>query len=153
MKALHSGLLILAGAVVLAGCTHTSEPGEDLIPIEEFDASRVEGEPVSDIARAEFDYELKMEDFSYSPNTIAGAPGMPLRIKLTNTQGMHDFVIPELGVASGVIQQGEDTIFEFTIPESAANKTYEFYCSIGNHREMGMVGTLLVAGPVPEIDN
>ena len=31
-----------------------------------------------------------------------------------------------------------------TIPEDAAGQSYEFYCSVGNHRQLGMVGTLTI---------
>ncbi|OGM22094.1 hypothetical protein A2961_04975 [Candidatus Woesebacteria bacterium RIFCSPLOWO2_01_FULL_39_21] len=54
---------------------------------------------------------------------------------------MHDFVIDELGVRTRIAQAGEMAEVEFGV-----NKTgeLEFYCSIGNHRDMGMVGTLII---------
>ena len=50
-------------------------------------------------------------------------------------------MIDDLKVNSGRVSDGQTKEFSFT-PEKAG--TYEFYCSVGNHREMGMKGILFV---------
>lgn len=80
-------------------------------------------------------------NFKYAPNNIVVKAGEKVRLVFKNTQGMHDFVVDELGIKTEVIQQGQQEVVEFTADKAG---TYEFYCSVGQHRQMGMVGTLTV---------
>lgn len=82
--------------------------------------------------------------FGFEPNTITASPGDKVTINLSNSGGMHDFVIDELNVESDIIESGETDTVSFTIPQDAAGKSYEFYCSISDHRKQGMVGTLVI---------
>ena len=54
---------------------------------------------------------------------------------------MHDFVIDELSVRTKIAQAGEIVGVEIVANEVGE---FEFYCSVGNHRDMGMVGTLII---------
>ena len=80
-------------------------------------------------------------NFYFSPNEIRAKKGQPMQILLNNKEGIHDFVIKEFGVGSDTISGGQTTTISFT-PDKAG--TFEFYCSIGQHRDMGMKGTLIV---------
>jgi nitrite reductase (NO-forming) len=53
----------------------------------------------------------------------------------------HDFVIDELGVQSDKVNNGETATVQFVADKVG---TFEYYCSVGNHRAMGMVGKLIV---------
>lgn len=79
--------------------------------------------------------------FYFKPNIIKAKVGVPVKIKFTSVGGMpHDFVVDELGVKTEQI--ADDTLeFEFTPTQSG---TFEFYCSVGSHRKMGMKGSLIV---------
>lgn len=79
--------------------------------------------------------------FYYKPNEIRIKKGQKVRIELQSVSMMHDFVIDELGVKVPVTQSGEVGIVEFTADTAGS---YEYYCSVGNHREQGQVGTLIV---------
>jgi len=88
---------------------------------------------------------LEMNNFSYSLETIPARAGETLRINLVSTGGVHDFVIDELEVRSGAISGGQSEEIEITIPaDTPAGQRYEFYCSIGSHRALGMVGYIEV---------
>lgn len=80
-------------------------------------------------------------DFAYDVKEIKAKQGDSLVIAFTNSEGTHDFVIDELGVNSGVLSAGET--MNMTIPTDKPG-TYEFYCSVGQHREMGMKGVLII---------
>ena len=54
---------------------------------------------------------------------------------------MHNFVIDAFNVKSNTIGSGETTTVSFT-PDKTG--TFEFYCSIGSHKQMGMKGNLIV---------
>ena len=91
------------------------------------------------------DFDLDLQNFSFSPNVIQASPGDTIIVRLNVTQGFHDFVIDELEVKSSQIGQGSQEVIEITIPADTPSGTeYEFYCSIGNHHDLGMTGTLTV---------
>lgn len=79
--------------------------------------------------------------FGYSQEEIVVNKGDTIRLTLTNSDGFHDFVIDEFDVATKKINQGETDTIEFTVDKAGE---FEYYCSVGNHREMGQVGTLIV---------
>jgi plastocyanin len=80
-------------------------------------------------------------NFKFAPATINAKQGEKIRLVFKNTQGFHDFVIDGM-VATKQIQAGNEDIVEFTPTQKG---TFEFYCSVGKHREMGMKGTLVVS--------
>lgn len=81
-------------------------------------------------------------EFSFSPNTIALKKGESVKVIFANTgKYPHNFVINELGVKSNTINAGETTATTFVADKTGS---FAFYCSVGTHREKGMVGTLTV---------
>ncbi len=90
-------------------------------------------------------YAIDMFNFGYSIEQIKAAPGDTITIDLSSSNGTHDFVIDELNVRSDTVNTGGNALVTFTIPQSAAGQTYEYYCSIMNHRAQGMVGKLVIS--------
>lgn len=62
-------------------------------------------------------------------------------IEFTSTSGFHDWVVDEFNAATEKVNEGQSTSVEFI-----ANKkgTFEYYCSVGQHRANGMFGNLTV---------
>lgn len=85
--------------------------------------------------------ELEAGAFYYKPETITVKKGETVKIVMTSKDMMHDFVIDELGVKLPVTQSGETNTVEFTATQAG---TFEYYCSVGQHRAQGQVGTLIV---------
>lgn len=54
---------------------------------------------------------------------------------------LHDFMLDEFNVHSDQVSNGKSTTVEFT-PDKTG--TFEFYCGVGNHRQMGQLGKLIV---------
>ena len=79
--------------------------------------------------------------FDFDPAEIRVKQGDTVRIVFTSTGGMHDFVIDEFDVKTKILQAEESETIEFVASEAG---TFEYYCSVGNHRQMGMVGKLVV---------
>lgn len=79
--------------------------------------------------------------FSFDPKEIRVKNGDKVKIVFTNKEGFHDLVLDEFNVKTKQIGQGETETIEFV-----ANKTgnFEYYCSVGDHRQKGMVGKLIV---------
>lgn len=84
---------------------------------------------------------VEAANYSYNPKTITVKKGEKVKILFKNLEGFHDFIIDEFNVKTAQIKAGEEETVEFTPMEAGE---YEYYCSVGKHREMGMVGTLTV---------
>ncbi|MBS3135026.1 cupredoxin domain-containing protein [Candidatus Woesearchaeota archaeon] len=67
--------------------------------------------------------------------------GDKVRIEFTSGQGFHDWVIDEFGARTSQVKDGESTFVEFTADKKG---TFEYYCSVGSHRQMGMKGRFIV---------
>ncbi len=87
------------------------------------------------------EFNLTASNFKFSANEIKVKKGDKVRVVLNNSQGIHDFKIDELGVNTRIIQQGEQDIVEFVADKVGV---FEYYCSVGNHRELGMRGKFIV---------
>ncbi len=131
MKKFLLTAILLLSSLTLAGCT----PGRSNNP------------DISDsITNQEQDVDLVIDaaHMRYSPSLIEVDAGSTITIRINSIDEIHDFVIDELNVDSGLIGGGRSTVITMTIPEDAKGKTFEFYCSVGSHRAMGMVGSLVV---------
>ena len=85
---------------------------------------------------------IKMSEYIISPSVISVDAKKNTTFILKNLGfTTHNFVIDELGIYSGVIPPGESKTITFMAEEPGE---YDFYCSVGNHRENGMEGVLIV---------
>jgi plastocyanin len=68
--------------------------------------------------------------------------GDKVRIEFSSVQGFHDWVLDEFQVATGKVRDTDGLTFvEFVVDKKG---TFEYYCSVGQHRELGMRGKLVV---------
>jgi len=86
-------------------------------------------------------FTVQGQNFSFSPSEIKVNKGDKVKITFQNTGGFHDFVLDEFNVKTDVIGSGQSATVEFTADKTG---TFQYYCSVGNHRQMGMVGNLIV---------
>ena len=106
-----------------------------------------EGELLEVVEDSDADSEVKEfivtgEDYSFSETNLTVSEGDVVRITFVNGGEMpHDWVLDEFGAATEILQAGEEQVVEFIAGDPG---TYEYYCSVGNHRELGMVGVLTV---------
>lgn len=149
MKPLKFFIVLFSASLIFSACTHlnsTETPSTEVGG--EIDQVAPPEEVVSpeEVVRDEVvAYELTAVNFEYSTDDLTAAPGQEMQVRLIVKEGMHDFVIDELEVRTDVMNAGEETTVTVMIPEDAEPGTeYPFYCSVGNHREMGMEGTLTV---------
>ncbi len=90
---------------------------------------------------SERNFEVTASDFAYSMNEIRVSVGDTVNIMFRNLEGNHDLVIDELNVRTPILSAGQDAEVSFVASEPG---TYEYYCSVGEHRAMGMVGKLII---------
>ena len=74
--------------------------------------------------------------------------GDTVRITFKNADGLHNLKLDDFQVATKQIKAGESETVEFVADKAGA---FEYYCSIGNHRAMGMKGTLNVTQLVDDL--
>ncbi|HAZ28548.1 MAG TPA: hypothetical protein DCY48_02100 [Candidatus Magasanikbacteria bacterium] len=92
-------------------------------------------------AGAEVAINIGAKNFEFSQEEIKVKKGDTVKITLTSTQGFHDWKLDEFKAATKQVNTGETATVEFVADKAG---TFEYYCSIGSHRQMGMVGKLIV---------
>jgi plastocyanin len=119
--------LLLLAVVLLAGCG--SDDGND--------------ESSGDGSAGGGSVELTATEFAFDPSTIKVDEAGETTFTLVNDgKFTHALEIEGQGIEEETdeIDGGETT--ELTVDLKAGE--YEFYCPVGNHREQGMEGTLVV---------
>ncbi len=86
-------------------------------------------------------FTLDANNFSFSPNEIRVKKGDKVKIVMNNTGGFHDWVIDEFNARTERVTGPATASVEFVADKAG---TFEFYCSVGQHRQMGMKGNLVV---------
>ena len=67
--------------------------------------------------------------------------GDRVKIEFTSTEGFHDWELDEFNAATGRVAAGSSTSVEFIADKKG---TFEYYCSVGEHRANGMKGVFIV---------
>ncbi len=110
----------------------------------------VSGLAVQKVA-ADRSVDVVATEFSYTPPHINALPEEKLTVRLSNTgRAPHDIVFlldGERREQTDRIRGGERITLTFTTPTVLGR--YIYYCSVGNHRAMGMEGELVVAETLP----
>jgi|SRR3989344_3534285 len=86
-------------------------------------------------------FTVDAKNFSFSPAEIRVKKGDKVKIVLNNTGGFHDWVVDEFNARTKQVTGPATAEVEFTADKAG---TFEFYCSVGQHRAMGMKGNLVV---------
>lgn len=86
-------------------------------------------------------FQISAQNFSFSVPEIRVKMGSKVKIVLTNNEGMHNWTIDEFNAKTSTIQAGKSAEVEFIASKKG---NFEYYCSVGNHRQQGMVGNLIV---------
>lgn len=77
----------------------------------------------------------------FSEKELTVKKGDRVKITYQNGGGTHDFRIDGYNVGTKVLKAGESETIEFVADNPGI---FEFYCSVGNHRAMGMKGNFNV---------
>lgn len=152
------GALSVLVAAVMVGCTTTTPSSDDdkVIHVEENDSVMMEDKTAAEMEKADSEpagtvadsagsavkeFTVEGSSFKFVPNTMTVKEGDTVRVTFKNVGGTHNFVLSDFGVRTSVVPSGSQQVVEFV-----ANKkgSFEYYCSVGDHRALGMVGTLIV---------
>ncbi len=87
-------------------------------------------------------FTLDTKEFAFSVKEIKVKKGDSVTVTLTNSGAMpHNWVVDEFNANTQTITNGKTDSVTFTADKVG---TFEYYCSIGQHRANGMVGKLIV---------
>ena len=86
-------------------------------------------------------FNLTGQNFAFSQTEILVKKGDKVIINFESTGGFHDFTLDGYGVGTQSVNPGTKTSVEFVADQAG---TFEYFCSVGNHRQMGMTGRLIV---------
>lgn len=149
--------ILLVSVVFIMGCTESSQPTverdlpkdpnpptekEKMDPVVEEEEVVVEDEMSEKIT-----FVLSGVDFKFFMDgkerpEIRVKQGDTVRIEFTSTQGYHDLVVDEFDAATKQVRPNDGmTSVEFVADQKG---TFEYYCSVGQHRAQGMWGNLVV---------
>ncbi len=143
-------VVVIAGAVLFMNMKNNR--GTELTTTTQTGDMVVEESGDNNTAEADKDVEM-VEDsevrtiaieagsFYYKPAEIKVKKGEKIKIVMTSKDMMHDFMIDELNVKLPVTKSGETNSVEFTPTKTG---TFEYYCSVGEHRKNGQIGTIIV---------
>jgi len=127
-------LLGLVSVLLLAGCAVEDDGGNGDAPGAEGSGDVV----VFDLTGENYDYYLDGEE---NP-TLRVDEGDTVRLRFESVEGYHDWRLDAFDAATEAVGVGDGvTEVEFVADEKG---TFEYYCSVGRHRQLGMVGTFIV---------
>lgn len=86
-------------------------------------------------------FNLTGKNFSFSESELRVKQGQKVTVNFTSESGFHDWVVDEFNAATAQVNSGDSTSVTFVADQTGS---FEYYCSVGNHRQLGMVGTLIV---------
>lgn len=79
--------------------------------------------------------------YDFSIKKIKVKKGDLVTINFESTEGAHDWVIDEPGARTEIVTPGKKTSVTFIADKVG---TFEYYCSVGDHRQKGMKGKFIV---------
>lgn len=147
MKSLSIVVIVL---IIIGGVIWWSQDKEAEAPTPEQNEEVTNTMPVPGVENVEEmvvenapvkEFTVTGKKFSFSPATLTVQKGDKVKITFKNTEGFHDFKIDEYGVATKQAQSPAEEVLEFTADKAGS---FEYYCSVGEHRAKGMKGTLTV---------
>ncbi len=86
-------------------------------------------------------FTVNASSFKFDPAEIRVKKGDTVTINLVNAGGLHDWVVDAFNAKTKQINSGATDTVTFVADKIG---TFEYYCSVGNHRQMGMKGNLIV---------
>jgi Plastocyanin len=144
-------VVVIVGLVMLVNRMNapTVAPGEDQkdLTADEYSTPPVvvsptaSGSPAAASVAAK-EFAIAASEFKFTPAEIRVKKGDTVKITLTNSGAMlHDWRVDEFDATTKTITKGQTDTVEFVADQVG---TFEYYCSVGNHRQQGMVGKLIV---------
>ena len=136
------GVLVLAGAGIWLWSRGNSQNGQPLTSTSPQPSSNASPENQPGVSPSNVkEFTLEASNYKYSLAEMRVKKGDIVRVTIKAIEGGHDFQLDEFAASSRILQAGEQETIQFSADRTGI---FEYYCSIGNHRAMGMKGKLIV---------
>lgn len=122
------GITNVPEMIVAEEASDELKPGDD----------EVETDEITDEAKV---FNINGTNFAFNTTEIRVKEGDTVTVNFTSSEGLHDWVIDEFSAATEQVRPGTPTSVTFVADQAGA---FEYYCSVGQHRANGMIGTLIV---------
>lgn len=86
-------------------------------------------------------FTIQGVNYGFDVQEIKVKKGDTVTINFESTDGFHDWVVDAFSASTNKVQPGVPTSVTFTADKTG---TFEYYSSVGNQKDLGMVGTLIV---------
>ncbi len=86
-------------------------------------------------------FTISAGNYFFAPKTLSVNKGDTVNITVSNSGGFHDFKIDEFKVSTSRLSSGQSATVTFVADKAGS---FQYYCSVGDHRAMGMWGTITV---------
>ena len=86
-------------------------------------------------------FNVTNSGFTFTTKEIRVKKGDTVTVNFESAGVLHDWTVDEFNAHTQQVQPGTKTSTTFTADKIG---TFEYYCSVGQHRSMGMVGKLIV---------
>lgn len=130
----------LSGASILPDGTIRHSDGTIIVPA--FDLrSKTEANNSNAGVPNEVVIDMTGINYDFSVKQIKVKKGDIVTINFVSNEGFHDWVVDEFDAATARVNEGGTTSVTFTADKVG---TFQYYCSVGKHRQLGMVGYLIV---------
>lgn len=144
-KTIIKPVLTIVALTGLAACqTEVETPNDPILGDGVLDEEIMmdENQPSVSLALNAEGRQFSLDGEEEANPTLIVSQGSTVEVTLCSVGGTHDWVVDELGVSTEQVSDGGDcNTVQFTAGQVGE---FEYYCSVGNHREEGMVGTLIV---------
>ncbi len=133
-------VVLVGGYFLIGGKDSSQNETESAVNEDNSNIPPLVGEDDQNKAQVQ-EFIIDASNFKFSLTEIKIKKGETVKITLNNKEGLHDFVIDEFGAKTKQLKVGEQETIEFVADKTG---TFEYYCSVGEHRKMGMKGSLIV---------
>jgi plastocyanin len=138
----YRSIFVIAGAVMLLAisCGKTESTAD--IPQNTAETNDQTATPLTPTDQAGTKtFNVTGTNFKFSTTEIRVKQGDKVTINFTNSAGFHDWVVDEFNAGTKQLAPGQSESVTFTASKAG---TFEYYCSVADHRRQGMVGKLIV---------
>lgn len=123
------GTVAAVGVIALAVFFGSKRPG-----------TRVEGASIAASGPVK-EFTVDGTNYAFNPVTITVNKGDMVKITFKDDDGAHNLVVDGYNVATNTIGAGSTDTIQFVADKAGS---FEYYCAVANHRDLGMTGTLIV---------
>lgn len=119
--------------------TVSAKQSEDVMELKGTSGETI-GSPSADNTAVK-EFTIDGSNYSFSLKEMRVKRGDTVKIVFNNKDGFHDFTLDEFNVKTKQISAGANETVTFVAEKVGS---FEYYCSVGQHRKNGMKGNFIV---------